>query len=134
MGSDLLKTIEGTKLYFDDLTVGDQFKTVARTMTEADIVSFAGLSGDFNALHTDGEFAVTTAHGQRIAHGLLVLAIAEGGGGQLRVRWGSALHRFVVVERIARFPSAASSPALPRGLRPEGRDTSLQEGRVAGSH
>lgn len=78
MGSDLLKTIEGTTLYFDDLNVGDRFQTAGRTITEADIVSFAGLSGDFNALHTDAEFAVTTPHGQRIAHGLLVLAIASG--------------------------------------------------------
>jgi len=50
----------------------------ARTVTEADIVLFAGLSGDYNPLHTDAEFAKGTPYGQRIAHGLLGLAIASG--------------------------------------------------------
>ena len=78
MGSSLLDAIEGTTLYYDDLEVGDRFETVGRTVTEADIVGFAGLSGDFNSLHMDAEFAATTPHGQRIAHGLLVLSIASG--------------------------------------------------------
>ena len=78
MGNSLLDAIEGAALYYDDLVVGDRFETVGRTVTEADIVGFAGLSGDFNSLHMDAEFAATTPHGQRIAHGLLVLAIASG--------------------------------------------------------
>ena len=78
MGNSLLDAMEGTTLYYEDLVVGDRFETVGRTVTEADIVGFAGLSGDFNSLHMDAEFAATTPHGQRIAHGLLVLAIASG--------------------------------------------------------
>jgi acyl dehydratase len=78
MGSNLLNQIEGTTLYYDDLDVGDRFQTAGRTVTEADIVNFAGLSGDFNSVHVDAEFASTTQNGQRIAHGLLVLAIASG--------------------------------------------------------
>ena len=78
MGSNLLNLMEGTTLYYDDLNVGDRFQTAGRTVTEADIVNFAGLSGDFNSVHVDAEFASTTQNGQRIAHGLLVLAIASG--------------------------------------------------------
>ena len=58
-------------LYFDDFTVGQKFVTKARTITEADIVNFAGLSWDHNQLHTDSEYAASTLYGKRIAHGLL---------------------------------------------------------------
>jgi acyl dehydratase len=78
MSATLLEQIEHTTLYFEDLDVGDRFRTAGRTVTEADVVGFAGLSGDFNALHMDAAFAAGTPHGQRIAHGLLVLAIASG--------------------------------------------------------
>jgi len=64
--------------YFEDLDIGDEFYTVSRTVTEADIVNFCGVSGDFNQLHTDIEFAAKTAFGQRIAHGMCGLAIASG--------------------------------------------------------
>lgn len=64
--------------YYEDLEVGDEFFSPARTVTETDIVNFAGLSGDYNALHTDAEFANTTLFKQRIAHGLLGLCIASG--------------------------------------------------------
>lgn len=72
-------------LYFEDVEVGRQFITPARTVTEADIVAFAGLSGDYNPLHTDAEFAKTTIFKARIAHGLLGLAIASG----LKARLGT---------------------------------------------
>lgn len=65
-------------LYFEDFNVGDTIETVGRTITEADIVNFAGISGDFYRLHTDEEYAKTTMFGTRIAHGLLVLSIATG--------------------------------------------------------
>lgn len=65
-------------LYFEDYTVGDSITSQGRTVTEADIVSFAALSGDWNPLHTDAEAAKTTPFGQRIAHGLLVLSMATG--------------------------------------------------------
>ena len=58
-------------LYFEDFTVGQKFVTKARTITEADIVNFAGLSWDHNQLHTDAEYAASTRYGKRIAHGLL---------------------------------------------------------------
>lgn len=57
---------------------GDTFRSAGRTITETDIVNFACLSGDFNRLHVDAEFASGTPFGQRIAHGLLVLSILSG--------------------------------------------------------
>lgn len=65
-------------MYWEDFVAGVAYESAARTITEADIVSFAGLSGDFNPLHTDAEFAQQSIFGQRIAHGLLGLAIASG--------------------------------------------------------
>jgi acyl dehydratase len=64
--------------YFEELNPGDQIVTVARTITESDIVSFAGLSGDFNQIHVDAEFARATPFGGRVAHGLLGLSVASG--------------------------------------------------------
>ena len=65
-------------MYYEDFKIGDEFKTASRTVTEADVVGFAGLSGDFNSLHVDAEYAKSTPFGQRIAHGLLVLSISSG--------------------------------------------------------
>ena len=48
-----------------------QTATFSRTVTETDIVMFAGLSGDYNPVHVDREYAVDTRFGNRIAHGLL---------------------------------------------------------------
>jgi acyl dehydratase len=65
-------------LCFEDLQVGDQYTSPGRTLTEADIVIFAGLSGDYNVLHTDAEHMKSSAFGERIAHGLLGLSIQHG--------------------------------------------------------
>ena len=64
--------------YFEDFEVGQRFYSTGRTVTERDIVAFAGLSGDYNQIHTDAQFAENTPYGQRIAHGLLVTSIASG--------------------------------------------------------
>ncbi|WP_313459123.1 MaoC/PaaZ C-terminal domain-containing protein [Achromobacter sp.] len=60
------------------LEVGYRFESAGRTITESDIVNFACLSGDFNRLHVDHEYARSTPFGQRIAHGLLVLSVLSG--------------------------------------------------------
>lgn len=65
-------------LWYEDLVPGQQWLSPRRTVTEADIVNFAGLSGDYNALHTDAVHAAGHPFGQRAAHGLLTLAIASG--------------------------------------------------------
>jgi len=67
-------------LYFDDVEVGEEWESPGRTITQADVVNFAGLSGDFNPIHMDHEFAKSTPFRQPIAHGLLVLSIASGLG------------------------------------------------------
>jgi acyl dehydratase len=65
-------------MYFEEFEVGLEIRTGARTITETDIVNFAGLSGDFNFIHTDAEAARETPFGQRVAHGMLVASIATG--------------------------------------------------------
>ena len=64
--------------YYDEIEVGEEYESPGRTITETDIVLFAGLSGDYNVLHTDAEFMKTSIFGERIAHGLLGLAIQSG--------------------------------------------------------
>jgi acyl dehydratase len=64
--------------YFEDIEVGEEYESPGRTVTETDIVLFAGLSGDYNVLHTDAEFMKKSIFGERIAHGLLGLAIQSG--------------------------------------------------------
>lgn len=64
--------------YFEDFEVGTVIETRGRTITEADIVNFAGLSGDFIELHTNEEYARQTPFGRRIAHGALVFSISIG--------------------------------------------------------
>lgn len=62
--------------HFEEFEVGQELVTARRTITEADIVNFAGVSGDFNAIHTDAVTAADNEFGQRIAHGMLVQSIA----------------------------------------------------------
>ncbi len=67
-----------TGLYYEEFQIGQRITTVGRTITESDIVTFAGLSGDYNQLHTNAEYGRKTSFGQRIAHGLLGLSITSG--------------------------------------------------------
>jgi acyl dehydratase len=69
-----------THLYFDDLEVGQEWESPGRTVTEADVVNFAGISGDFNPIHVDRHFAAETVFRKPIAHGMLVFSIASGLG------------------------------------------------------
>lgn len=65
-------------LTYDEFEIGAVYESQARTVTEADVATFAGLSGDFNPLHTDAEFGKTTPFGGRIAHGMLTVAMSTG--------------------------------------------------------
>ena len=67
-------------LFFDDIEVGQEWESAGRTVTNADIVNFAGVSGDFNPIHMDHEFAKTTPFRAPIAHGMLVWSMATGLG------------------------------------------------------
>lgn len=78
-------------LYWDEFDVGQVFDTPARTVTEADVAAFAGLSGDYNPLHTDVEYCKETPFGERIAHGLLGLAFVSGLKARLGIMDGTTL-------------------------------------------
>jgi acyl dehydratase len=80
-----------TGLYFDQFSVGDTWDSPARTITEADLVIFAGYSGDFNPVHTDEEYAKTTQFGTRIFHGPGAFAIATGLESRLGIKEGTAI-------------------------------------------
>lgn len=78
-------------LYFDDFSVGQHWLTPRRTITETDVVMFAAFTGDYNPVHTDEEFAKTTAFGKRILHGPAVFAIATGLEFRLGLKEGTAI-------------------------------------------
>lgn len=64
--------------YFEEFEIGQQVFSAGRTITEADLVAFATLTGDTNPMHTDAEYAKSTLFGERVAHGLLGLAYTVG--------------------------------------------------------
>jgi 3-hydroxybutyryl-CoA dehydratase len=65
------------KEYLEDYRVGETLVSPARTITESDVLAYAGLTGDWHPLHTDVEYAARSPFGQRIAHGMLTLAIGS---------------------------------------------------------
>ena len=77
--------------FFSDFEVDQRFVSGGRTVTEADVVNFAGLSGDFNPLHVDQSFAEKTPFGRRIAHGMLAASISTGQGQTLGIFEGTTL-------------------------------------------
>ena len=81
----------GHGLWFEEFVEGYVIETRGRTITEADIANFAGVTGDFNPLHTDAEYAKGTQFGARIAHGALVFSIATGLAYQLGVLEDTAI-------------------------------------------
>lgn len=78
-------------MYFEEFAKATEVISMGRTITEADIVNFAGVSGDFTTIHTDAEFAKSTPFGERIAHGLLVLSVATGLAAQLGFMEGTVI-------------------------------------------
>ncbi len=88
---------------FDQFKIGDKFVSQGRTIGEGDVSRFAGLSGDFNPLHTDAEFAKASPFGERVAHGMLVAAIGTGLGNQLGVFEGTTL---ALLEQTIRYKGA----------------------------
>ena len=81
------------KKYGDDFKVGELFETAAITLTEAHIVTWAGLTGDFYPLHMDREYAAKTQFGERLVHGPLIFGLAvglvslAGIGGEAAIAW-----------------------------------------------
>lgn len=65
-------------LYFEEFEIGQRMSTAGRTITEADVVNFAGVSADYNLIHTNIVYSADSFYEQRVAHGLLVLSVASG--------------------------------------------------------
>ena len=135
-------------LYFDDLEIGQEWKSGGRTITEADIINFAGFSGDFNPIHIDHEFAKGTPFRRPIAHGFGVFSIASGLGvmtppvrtlALLRVKyWTFTLPVFAgdtlrclsrVVEKTVRGRGRRGEVVWYRGILNQ-EDKVVQEGEV----
>ena len=135
-------------LYFDDLEVGKEWTSGGRTITEADIVNFAGFSGDFNPIHIDHEFAKGTPFRRPIDHGFGVFSIASGLGvmtppvrtlALLKVRyWNFQLPVFVgdtlrcrsrVVEKTLRGRGRRGEVVWYRGILNQ-EEKIVQEGEV----
>ena len=84
-------TYEMQGWYFEQWEEGYELWTASRTVTEGDISTFAGVSGDFNPLHTNEVFAAATPMKGRIAHGMLGVAIATGLANQTRTMEGTTI-------------------------------------------
>jgi len=87
-------------LFFEEFEEGKEYLTRARTVTEADVVAFAGLSGDFNPLHTDAETMKASQFGERIAHGMLLASIGTGLSSQMGWFEGTTLALLEVTFRF----------------------------------
>lgn len=87
-------------LTFDQFEIGAKYTSAARTVTEADVVAFAGLSGDFNPLHTNAEFCKATPFGERIAHGMLIVAMATGMANWSGIFEGTTV---ALIEQVIRY-------------------------------
>lgn len=86
-------------MYFEDFQSNSTVQSAERIVTEADVMAFAQLTGDFVALHTDEEFAKTTPYGQRIAHGALVFSLSIGLATQMQL-FGVELLAFAGVDKL----------------------------------
>lgn len=77
--------------YLSEFTVGEKFTTLSQTVTETDVILFAGITGDKNPIHTDKTYAEKLPFGARLAHGLLCSSIATGLWGRMGMVDGSAI-------------------------------------------
>jgi len=92
--------------YYEELDVNARFDTPRRTILDADIVQFAGLTGDFNPLHTDDIYASQSDFGGRIAHGPMLVGMAFGLASRAGLLDGTALALLGITWKFTR-------PVLP---------------------
>ena len=113
-----------SELWFDELKRGNGWTSTGRTLTEADLVAFCGVSGDFHPLHVDAEYAARSRFGARLVHGALVLSVATGQRGQLPFV-GEALVAFVEIRSwVMRTPVHLGDTVRTRTTIVELRSTS----------
>ena len=104
--STVIGDIARASIYWEDLPVGTRYTTSSRTITEADVAAFAALTGDFNRLHVDAEYAKASVHGQRIAHGMLVASFMAGLTSRSIPNQLMENALFGVLENTVKFPRA----------------------------
>jgi acyl dehydratase len=129
-------------LYFEDIPLDQTFVTSGRTVTDADVLMFAGLSGDYNSLHVDEQYAASTPFGGRIAHGLLVLSIASGLTTRLPVLYALQPSLLGLTEVTCRWPAPtrigdtihAELTFTDARLTPQGSRGVVTERRIARNH
>jgi 3-hydroxybutyryl-CoA dehydratase len=85
------QSLQRRGLYFEEFEVGMRIVSPGRTITEADVVNFAGISGDFNSIHTDAQYSESTFFGKRVAHGLLCLSVVSGLGVRTGILEGTVI-------------------------------------------
>lgn len=105
-------------------------ETAGKTITEADIVNFAGISGDWNRIHLDEEFAKKTIFGRRIAHGLLTLAITSGLITRLRLTEDSLI-AFYGIEKLRFTKPVFIGDTIRAVIEVEGKEDKGDYGVVA---
>ena len=93
-----------TPRYFEDFTVGEHFTSSGRTVTEADLTLFNMISGDWNPIHADAEFAASTRFGQRIVHGAFGVALLTGFMHQMGIFDGTAVAMLSLKEWTFKAP------------------------------
>ncbi len=113
--------------YFSEFELGQKYTSGRRTVTEADVVLFAGLSGDYNPLHTDRVFAEATPFGQRIAHGMLSASISTGLAQNVGVFEGTTI---ALMEQVFRYKAPVFfGDTIHMSLTVEGLKPSSKGGR-----
>jgi acyl dehydratase len=98
--NESVRMADARGLTFNEFEIGARYASQNRTVTETDVVTFAGLSGDFNPLHTDAEFGRSTPFGERIAHGMLIVAMATGMANWTGIFEGTTI---ALMEQVIRY-------------------------------
>jgi acyl dehydratase len=93
--------MESAQRWFEDFKIGEHFETPAKTLTDAHVLFFAGLSGDAHPIHYDEEHAKQTHFGKRVIHGLLLTALTAAGASSLATLTAHSIVAFV--EQRTRF-------------------------------
>ena len=102
--SAIVNDVAQLAIFWEDLPVGTTYTTSSRTITEGDVAAFAALTGDFNRLHVDAEYAKQSVMGQRIAHGMLVASFMAGLTSRSIVNQLMEGALFGVLENTVKYP------------------------------